>query len=116
MVGTASADQVLRISKEDGEKKREEVLRTLFTKLMSASKVVISDAVAKLISRLYIKREVLFRVISLLFLTYVCIFLKVVNSSFKDMPVTSFPILSGSLCCDLYFHMASLLLVFHLNL
>lgn len=58
MVGTASANQVLRISKEDGEKKRKDVLRSLFTKLMSASKAVISDAVFKLINRLNIKRKV----------------------------------------------------------
>ncbi|KAL1566600.1 mannose-6-phosphate isomerase [Salvia divinorum] len=58
VVGTASANQVLRISKEDGEKKRKDVLRSLFTKLMSASKAVISDAVSKLINRLNIKRKV----------------------------------------------------------
>ncbi|KAG6412451.1 hypothetical protein SASPL_125130 [Salvia splendens] len=58
VVGTASANQVLRISKEDGEKKRKDVLRSLFTKLMSASKAVISDAVFKLINRLNIKRKV----------------------------------------------------------
>ncbi|KAI3462545.1 hypothetical protein Pfo_019208 [Paulownia fortunei] len=58
VVGTASADQVLRISKEDGEKKLKEVLQSLFTKLMSASKAVISEVVFKLISRLNIKHEV----------------------------------------------------------
>lgn len=67
MVGTASANQVLRISKEDGEKKRKDVLKSLFTKLMSASKAVISDAVFKLISRLNIKSKV-FRVTSYCFL------------------------------------------------
>ncbi|KAH6799278.1 Mannose-6-phosphate isomerase [Perilla frutescens var. frutescens] len=58
VVGAASANQVLHISKEDGEKKRKEVLQSLFTKLMSAGKAVISDVVVKLISRLNIKREV----------------------------------------------------------
>lgn len=58
MVGTASANQVLLISKEDGEEKRKEFLQSLFTKLMSASKAVITDVVMKLISRLNIKREV----------------------------------------------------------
>lgn len=86
MVGTASTDQVLCINKEDEDKKREEVLRTLFTKLMSASPAVISDVVAKLISRLNIKHEV-FRVA--LFLTFVCIFLKVVYCSFSIIPATS---------------------------
>lgn len=64
MVGTASANQVLCISKEDGETKRKEVLQSLFTKLMSASKAVITDVVMKLISRLNVKREV-FGIISL---------------------------------------------------
>lgn len=64
MVGTASANLVLRISKEDGETKRKEVLQSLFTKLMSASKAVITDVVMKLISRLNVKREV-FGIISL---------------------------------------------------
>ncbi|XP_057809457.1 mannose-6-phosphate isomerase 2-like isoform X2 [Salvia miltiorrhiza] len=58
VVGTASANQVLHLSKEAGEKKRKEVLQSLFTKLMSASKAVISDAVFKLISRLNIKSKV----------------------------------------------------------
>ncbi|KAL1540675.1 mannose-6-phosphate isomerase [Salvia divinorum] len=58
VVGTASANQVLRLSKEDGEKKRKEVLQSLFTKLMSASKAVISDAVSKLISRLNMRIKV----------------------------------------------------------
>ncbi|KAK6152876.1 hypothetical protein DH2020_012515 [Rehmannia glutinosa] len=58
VVGTASADQVLRISKEDGEEKLKEVLQSLFTKLMSAGKGVISEVVFKLISRLNIKQEV----------------------------------------------------------
>lgn len=58
MVGDASANQVLQISKEDGEKKLKEVLRSLFTKLMSASKAVISEVVFKLTSRLNVKREV----------------------------------------------------------
>ncbi|XP_041998337.1 UDP-N-acetylenolpyruvoylglucosamine reductase-like [Salvia splendens] len=57
VVGTASANQVLCLSKEDGEKKRKDVLRSLFTKLMSASKAIISDAVSKLINRLNIKRK-----------------------------------------------------------
>lgn len=65
MVGTASADQVLHISKEDGEKKLKEVLQSLFTKLMSASKAVISEVIFKLISRLNMKREV--------FKSYICI-------------------------------------------
>lgn len=117
MVGTASADQVLRINKEDEDKKREEVLRTLFTKLMSASPAVISDVVAKLISRLNIKHEV-FRVASLLFLTCVCIFSKAVYCFvplvYSSYQLTNF-LESGSLCSDLSFHMASLLLVFQLN-
>ncbi|KAL8531995.1 hypothetical protein ACS0TY_008557 [Phlomoides rotata] len=57
VVGAATANQVLQISKEDGEKKLKEVLRSLFTKLMSASKAVISEVVFKLISRLNVKRE-----------------------------------------------------------
>lgn len=65
MVGAVSADQVLCISKEDGEMKLRKVLQSLFTKLMSASKDVISEVVSKLISRLNIKHEV--------FENYICI-------------------------------------------
>lgn len=97
MVGTASANQVLRISKEDGEEKRKEVLQSLFTKLMSASKAVITDVVMKLISRLNIKREV-FGIISLLFLTCVCICFNVVFCSLKMIP---FYLLINFICLSL---------------
>lgn len=95
MVGAASANQVLRISKEDGEKKRKDVLRSLFTKLMSASKAVISDAVFKLINRLNIKRKV-FNPGSILFLTCVCICFNVVFVQSKMIPVACSPISSVS--------------------
>ncbi|PIN13324.1 Mannose-6-phosphate isomerase [Handroanthus impetiginosus] len=58
VVGTASADEVLHISKEDGENKLKEVLRSVFTRLMSANKPVISEALSKLMNRLNLKREV----------------------------------------------------------
>ncbi|KAL2551853.1 Mannose-6-phosphate isomerase 2 [Forsythia ovata] len=58
VVGNACADQVLHTSKRDGEEKSKEILRSIFTELMSAEKVVISEAISKLISRLIIKREV----------------------------------------------------------
>ncbi|KAL0423993.1 UNVERIFIED_CONTAM: Mannose-6-phosphate isomerase 2, partial [Sesamum radiatum] len=58
VVGTASAHQALNIREDDGDKKLKEVLHTLFTKLMSTSKVIISEVVLKLIRRLNIAREV----------------------------------------------------------
>ncbi|PIN16500.1 Mannose-6-phosphate isomerase [Handroanthus impetiginosus] len=58
VVGSSCADQVLTLSEEDGEAKLKEVLRSLFTSLMSVSKTVISDVISKLISRLNLKREV----------------------------------------------------------
>ncbi|CAA2938399.1 mannose-6-phosphate isomerase 1-like [Olea europaea subsp. europaea] len=58
VVGSARADQVLHIRQEDGEEKSKEVLRSIFSDLMSAKKVVISEAISKLISRLNVKREV----------------------------------------------------------
>ncbi|KAK4410189.1 Mannose-6-phosphate isomerase 1 [Sesamum angolense] len=58
VVGTASAHQALNIREDDGDKKLKEVLHTLFTKLMSTSKIIISEVVLKLIRRLNIAREV----------------------------------------------------------
>ncbi|CAI9766924.1 unnamed protein product [Fraxinus pennsylvanica] len=58
VVGNACADQVLHISKLDGEEKSKEVLRSIFTELMLAKKAVVSEAISKLITRLNIKREV----------------------------------------------------------
>ncbi|KAL3813259.1 hypothetical protein ACJIZ3_014527 [Penstemon smallii] len=57
-VGTACADQVLHIGELDGEKKLKEVLKSLFTELMAVSNAVISELLAKLTSRLKLKREV----------------------------------------------------------
>ncbi|KAL8472592.1 hypothetical protein ACS0TY_029698 [Phlomoides rotata] len=57
VVGSSCADQVLNMCEVDGEKKLKEVLQSLFTALMSASKLVISEAISKLISRLNLKRE-----------------------------------------------------------
>ncbi|XP_073296360.1 mannose-6-phosphate isomerase 2-like [Primulina huaijiensis] len=58
VVGSPCANQVLHMSKQDGEKKWKGVLQTLFTELMSVNKAVISDVISKLISRLTRKREV----------------------------------------------------------
>lgn len=58
MVGSSCVDQVLITSEEDGEKKLKEVLQSVFTVLMSASKAVITEVISKLISRLNTKRKV----------------------------------------------------------
>ncbi|KAL0350320.1 UNVERIFIED_CONTAM: Mannose-6-phosphate isomerase 2 [Sesamum radiatum] len=58
VVGSSCAEQVLHVNEEDGETKLKEVLQSLFTKLMSVSKAVISEVISKLISRLNLKREV----------------------------------------------------------
>ncbi|KAL1536919.1 mannose-6-phosphate isomerase [Salvia divinorum] len=52
VVGNSCGVQVLNTSEDDGEKKMKEVLQSLFTDLMSASKTVISAIIPKLISRL----------------------------------------------------------------
>lgn len=57
MVGRKYIDQLLRINGEDVEKAKE-VLRLIFTELMSAGKDVITQALFRLISRLSIKNEV----------------------------------------------------------
>ncbi|KAK6150988.1 hypothetical protein DH2020_015920 [Rehmannia glutinosa] len=59
VVGSSCADQVLLINEEDGEEKLKEVLRSLFTGLMSASKTQISEVTSKLISRLTSKQKVM---------------------------------------------------------
>ena len=57
-VGTECANQVLYISSQDGEEKVKEVLQSMFTELMSASKDVISKALSKLKTRLNMASEV----------------------------------------------------------
>lgn len=57
VVGRKYVDQLLCTSEEDVEKAKE-VLRLVFTELMSASKDVIAQALSRLISRLSIKNEV----------------------------------------------------------
>ncbi|XP_047955807.1 mannose-6-phosphate isomerase 1-like [Salvia hispanica] len=52
VVGNSCGVQVLNTSEDDGEKIMKEVLQSLFTDLMSASKTVISEIIPKLISRL----------------------------------------------------------------
>ncbi|KAL3527041.1 hypothetical protein ACH5RR_011697 [Cinchona calisaya] len=56
VVGRTHIDQLLHTSEEDVEKAKE-VLRLIFTELMSASKDVIAQALSRLISRLSIKNE-----------------------------------------------------------
>ncbi|CAN4079964.1 unnamed protein product [Withania somnifera] len=58
VVGTALAERVLNLNKDDEEEKVKLVLRKLFTEMMSASKDLITEVLAKLISRLNIKNEV----------------------------------------------------------
>ncbi|GFS36868.1 mannose-6-phosphate isomerase, type I [Actinidia rufa] len=58
VVGTECANQVLYINNQDGEEKVKEVLRSIFTELMSASKDVISKALSKLKTRLDMASEV----------------------------------------------------------
>ncbi|KAG6384274.1 hypothetical protein SASPL_155919 [Salvia splendens] len=52
VVGNSCGIQVLNTSEDDGEKIMKEVLQSLFTDLMSASKTVISEIIPRLISRL----------------------------------------------------------------
>lgn len=58
VVGGAHTAEVLHIDEEDREDKSKEVLRSIFTELMSASKVTISQVISKMITRLNAKSEV----------------------------------------------------------
>lgn len=58
VVGYSCAFQVLSTTEDDGEKKSREVLQSLFTGLMSASKTVISEIISKIISRLNVESQV----------------------------------------------------------
>lgn len=58
VVGNALAELVLDLNEDDEEEKGKLVLRKLFTEIMSASKDVITEVLAKLISRLNIKNKV----------------------------------------------------------
>lgn len=58
VVGNTLAEQVLDLNEDDEEEKVKSVLRKLFTEMMSASKDVIKEVLAKLISRLNIKNKV----------------------------------------------------------
>lgn len=58
VVGNAHAEQVLDLN-EDGEKEKVKlVLQSVFTEIMSASKDMIAEVIARLISRLHIKNQV----------------------------------------------------------
>lgn len=58
VVGDTPAKRVLDLNEDDGEEKVKLVLRKLFTEMMSANKDVITEVLAKLISRLNIKNKV----------------------------------------------------------
>lgn len=58
MVGSAHVEQVLHVNEHEVDENAKPILQSLFTKLMSASKDVISQVLSKLISRLNIKNEV----------------------------------------------------------
>lgn len=57
VVGSVYTNQVMHINEQDGEEKAKAILRSIFTQLMSASKVVISEVLSKLISRLNMERK-----------------------------------------------------------
>lgn len=58
VVGNSLAERVLDLNVDDKEEKVKLVLRKLFMEIMSASKDVITQVLAKLISRLNIKNKV----------------------------------------------------------
>ncbi|MCE0482350.1 hypothetical protein HAX54_041031 [Datura stramonium] len=57
VVGTAHVEQVLDLNEDGGKEKGKLVLQSVFTELMSASKDVVSEVIAKLISRLHVKNQ-----------------------------------------------------------
>ncbi|XP_051127047.1 mannose-6-phosphate isomerase 2 [Andrographis paniculata] len=58
VIGSSSAEQVLKLNDKTGENISKQVLKSLFYELMSASEAVIFEAIANLISRLNLKHEV----------------------------------------------------------
>ncbi|PWA68515.1 mannose-6-phosphate isomerase, type I [Artemisia annua] len=57
VVGDAYADQIVTFNNHNGEVKEEQVLRSVFTKLMSVDRNVISKALSRLINRLNSEKE-----------------------------------------------------------
>ncbi|XP_060193555.1 mannose-6-phosphate isomerase 1-like [Lycium barbarum] len=57
VIGTAHAEQVLDLNEDSGKENGKLVLQSVVTELMSASKDVVAEAIAKLISRLHIKDQ-----------------------------------------------------------
>ncbi|EPS59833.1 hypothetical protein M569_14970 [Genlisea aurea] len=58
IIGNSLADQVLQLRREDEENKLKNILKSLFTELMSADKAKIFQAIQALTARLQSKREV----------------------------------------------------------
>lgn len=58
LVGSTDAKQVLDLSDQDVEEKVKFVLRSVFTKLMTASKEMIIEATSKLKNRLHLESQV----------------------------------------------------------
>ncbi|PON87866.1 Mannose-6-phosphate isomerase [Trema orientale] len=58
LVGSSEANQVLEISDQDGEEKVKSVLRSTFTKLMSASQEMIVEVTSKMKNRLHLESQV----------------------------------------------------------
>lgn len=58
LVGSTDANQLLDLSDQDAEEKVKIVLRSIFTKLMSASKEMIIEATSKLKDRLHFESQV----------------------------------------------------------
>ncbi|GKD83220.1 mannose-6-phosphate isomerase 1-like protein [Tanacetum coccineum] len=57
VVGDAYGDQIVTFNNHNGEVKEEQVLQSVFTKLMSVDRDVISKALSRLINRLNSKKE-----------------------------------------------------------
>ncbi|XP_075660640.1 mannose-6-phosphate isomerase 2-like isoform X1 [Castanea sativa] len=58
MVGSAYANQILHINEQDGEEKVKSILRSIFTKLLLASKEMITKVISNIKSRLQIESQV----------------------------------------------------------
>ncbi|GKV16793.1 hypothetical protein SLEP1_g27383 [Rubroshorea leprosula] len=58
LIGTAEANRVINIHKQDGEEKVKSVLRSTFTQLMSANEEMTAKAISKLKSRLQLESKV----------------------------------------------------------
>ncbi|KAL4632743.1 hypothetical protein ACB092_04G072300 [Castanea dentata] len=89
MVGSAYANQILHINEQDGEEKVKSILRSIFTKLMLASKEMITKVLSNIKSHLQIESQPLRRCCFLIHNGHCVIKTLVMFNSIADVGVIS---------------------------